>query len=141
MFNLIVAVFSVVLIAVLALAAIYYSGDAVSVRTIDAEYSRLANSATQVKGAFELFHTREGNYPVAADTAGYFSELTSNGYMSTPLQGPWTIDGTQITHPIDGEEICSRMNFVAGFKIETVENGCPPCDEATYAQWPACHNV
>ena len=141
MFNLIVAVFSVVLIAVLALAAIYYSGDAVSVRAIDAEYARLANGASQVKGAFEMHNVKEGAYPQAPDTEGYFNALTSNGYMSTPLKGPWTIDGKQITHPIDGQEVCARMNFDAGFKIETVEDGCPPCDDADFAKWPACHNV
>ena len=138
MFNMIIAIFSVVLVLLLALAGIYYAGSAVSVRAIDSEYARLANGASQIKGATQMYYLKEHGYPSASDTAAYFSELIDGGYLSAKVKGEWTVQTDLIRHPIDGPNVCYRMNEIAGKNVESIEGGCPSCDDSAYASWPAC---
>jgi type II secretory pathway pseudopilin PulG len=66
MFNLIVTIISIALVAVLAIATIYYGGSAFSKQGSEAETARLLNSAAHLKGAIEMYRTDHAGTPPAS---------------------------------------------------------------------------
>jgi hypothetical protein len=76
MFNLIVAVISIALIAAMAAASIFYGGEAFSNSTAKAQASTLVNNGQQISGAQQLYMIdNSGN---REDTIGDF---VSGGYL------------------------------------------------------------
>ncbi|MCE6959707.1 hypothetical protein LAZ40_11820 [Cereibacter sphaeroides] len=100
MFNLIVAVISIALVAALAAASIYYGGTAFSSSTADAAAATLVNNGQQLSGAQQLWMIdNSGNRNVDAD----LSDLTTGAYlaaMPTPpssASGTWALDADAAT--------------------------------------------
>jgi len=77
MFSLIITIISIALVAALAVATLYYGGDAFTRGAADAAAAQLMNAGQQVQGAVVLFaNDHAGARPVSAD------DLTVNGYLS-----------------------------------------------------------
>ena len=118
MFNLIVAVISIALIAAMAAASIFYGGTAFSSGTAQAAATTLVNNGQQISGAQQLY---------MIDTSGNRAELvaTLNGeYLQavpTPpsmASGVWEISDTGLIASIP-------LNFdeATGVCAEVVEGG------------------
>jgi len=96
MFQLIVAVISIVLVAALALAATYYGGDVfVSSRTRTMAQALLEQS-NQIKSAYILYRTENGSAPTTIDQmvlGGYLKPISFPyaGYGTSSVQGRWDI--------------------------------------------------
>jgi hypothetical protein len=71
MFQLIVAVISIALVAALAIASIYYGGKAFNQGTLKANVTTLVNAGQQISGAQALYLTEKGSN--AADVASLYS--------------------------------------------------------------------
>jgi len=77
MFSLIITIVSVALVAVLALATLYYGGDAFTDGASAAGAARVANQAEQLLAASDVFYAQVGRQPNSID------ELVSSGYLKT----------------------------------------------------------
>ena len=98
MFNLIVAVISIALIAAMAAASIFYGGEAFGSGTAQAQASTLINNGQQVGGAQQLYMIDN-----SGNRANAISVLNSNGYLQALPTAPdsvietgaaWEIDST-----------------------------------------------
>lgn len=138
MFNLITVIFSIILVLVMAIAGVYYAGDAFSQKTTETEYTAIVNSANQIKAAMEIYRSKKGMYPTAASTTDLLTLLRTEGYLNTIPGGDWDIANLVIQRPIDDAQTCARMNTLAGHDVSLAADGCPPCDDAAFALWPAC---
>ena len=97
MFNLIVAVVSIALIAVMALASIFYGGEGFSKSTARAEAATLINQAQQIAGAAALFRLESSGSNVASaqpdcdngsPEACAINRLAAGGYLQAIPNAP-----------------------------------------------------
>lgn len=98
MFQLIVAVISIALVAALALASIYYGGSAFNQGQLKAQVTTLINQAQQIVGANTLYKTDNGGSnaaSVAALVPTYLAVAPSAPSKIT--SGAWAIDTTAKT--------------------------------------------
>lgn len=79
MFSLIIVIIAITLVALLALAAIYYGGDALRKGGARAQAVTYLNQSQQIMGGAQLFRTDHGRWPASLD------ELVASHYLtSTP---------------------------------------------------------
>lgn len=138
MFNLIAVVFAIVLVLIMAVAGVYYAGDLFSQKTSETEYTAIVNSANQIKAAMEIYRSKKGVYPTAGSTTDLLTMLRTEGYLNSIPGGDWDIANLVIQRPIQDLATCARMNELAGHDTSLAADGCPPCDDSSYAIWPAC---
>lgn len=91
MFQLIVAVISIALIAALAIASIFYGGDAFTKSSEKANVTTLVNQAQQISGAAALYKTDNG---VPVNPASAIADLISGHYLANEPKAPKIADGT-----------------------------------------------
>lgn len=96
MFQLIVAVISIALVAALALASIFYGGEAFTRSQLKAQVTTMINQAQQLSGAQTLYKTDKGG--LEADTPEI---LKTEGYLAVVPVPPgkittsaWGLDNT-----------------------------------------------
>lgn len=75
MFSLIITIISVALTAALALATLYYGGNAYSQARADAQATKVKNQAAQLLAASEFFKVNNGRYPLNV------AEMVAEGYL------------------------------------------------------------
>lgn len=96
MFQLIVAIISILLIAALSLASLYYGGDAMTSGAAKSAAATFVNQGQQVAGAHALYKTGNGGTPVA--DGSNLSELVTGEYLAavpTPPKGSaWVVEAT-----------------------------------------------
>src|SRR5690606_2232551 len=86
MFQLIVSVISIALVAALAIASIFYGGDAFTKSSEKATITTLIDQAQQIGGASALYETNEGiNVPVG--NLGDSHDLIVDGYLAQVPSG------------------------------------------------------
>jgi hypothetical protein len=149
MFNLVAAVFSIILVLVIGGAALYYGGEAYSTQTQETDYAEIVNGATQIKGAMELYKTRNGVYPGGVEdipsgisaTEELLTRLVAEDYLSGVPSGTWTIENTIIHRALEDAQQCESVNRIAGLNVDLVPDGCPPCSDSQFAVWPACQEA
>lgn len=146
MFNLIAIVFSVVLVLAIGGAAMYYGGEAYTSRTQETDFAEIVNGATQIKGAMELYKSRNGVYPGGVEdavlgvsaTEELLNRLVAENYLSGIPSGDWTIDNMVIQRGLEDASQCLHVNRLAGLNTDLAPDGCPPCSDAQFSTWPAC---
>ena len=125
MFNLIVAVISIALIAVTAVASIYYGGDSFAGSSARAEAATLINQAQQIDGAAELFRIANVGSMVVSDQPscddGTLSDcalhrLVDQGYLTAIPKAP-----TGVIFPSTSWSISDDGS--AAFMIFTTDDG------------------
>lgn len=119
MFQLIVAVISIALVAVLAIASIYYGGTAFNQSQMKGQVTALVNAGQQIAGAQALYSNDTG-----AKTAA-IGDLTAAGkYLSSAPAKPsnatggvWATDGSVASITLDagaGLTFCNEVQKQAG---------------------------
>lgn len=100
MFQLIVAVISIALVAALALASIFYGGEAFTRGQLKAQVTTMINQAQQISGANTLYKTDNGGND-AATVAELVSPASGVKYLTADItppakitSGAWGIDTT-----------------------------------------------
>jgi hypothetical protein len=88
MFQLIVAVISIALVAALAIASIFYGGEAFTKSSEKANVTALVNQAQQISGAYQLYKTDNGSAPAA------IGDLTTGNYLASLPTPPKVALGT-----------------------------------------------
>lgn len=140
MFNLIVAVISIALIAAMAAASIFYGGEAFSESTAQAQASTLVNNGQQISGAQQLYMIDNSGVRAAA-----IADLTTNNYLQaipTPPAsvvdaGTWEIAGAGELAVIDlvaanATAVCASIGEQGGLATGTVTAaGAPVASDLT----------
>ena len=116
MFSLIITIISIALVAALAVATIYYGGDAFNQGTTKAKASTIVNQAQQIAGANTLYKSNTGGF--AADVAA----LVTNSYLASAPVSPdldvtYSVNATNLvtaTLKTTGDAICGQINVIAG---------------------------
>jgi hypothetical protein len=135
MFNLVVVIFSVVMVLALGITGLYYGGEAYATRTKKTDYAEFVNGASQIQGAMELYKVRNGVYPAPnPDADELFSRLMSENFLSGVPDGTWDVSGNVITRVLEDIEQCYSVNEIAGFG----EAECPLCSDPDATDRPAC---
>lgn len=119
MFQLIIAVLAIALIAALAIASLYYGGSAFSNGSAKAAASTVVSQAQQVNAADVLFQNdNAGAY--ATDIAALVSAnyLKAAPVLTTNIGGTtgWSIDSTDgmVYTDVANEQICTQINQQVG---------------------------
>lgn len=84
MFTLILSLISIGLVAVLAIASLYYGGSAFSEGAVSAHASQLLAEANQIQGAVQMFIVDHGRNPTGP------TELTAGGEYLKALPASWS---------------------------------------------------
>lgn len=143
MFQLIVAVVSIVLIGVLCIAAIWFGGEVFAESKQRSMYAEHVNAAAQIDGALHLYYQENGIFPIKsggqpAEHQELINLLVAGKYLNSSPKGDWKVTYDQLYKPVDSVEQCETLNKVAGKPIESVSGGCPPCGQELYKSWPGC---
>ena len=84
MFSLILTIIAIALVAVLALATIYYGGSSLNRSSDSATTSEALNKGNQIQGAFELYRADHGTLPVGTADEIKATLISSNYLQSWP---------------------------------------------------------
>lgn len=104
MFSLIITIVSIALVAAVALATLFYGGNAFRQGTADAQATKVLNQAQQLLAASELYYADKGAWPPNVPslvTGGY---LTSLPVALGPVANAWAAPGDW-TMPVSGEPV------------------------------------
>ena len=124
MFQLIVAVISIALVAALAIASIYYGGAAFQKSSLKANVTTLVNGGQQIAGAQALYKTDNSGIPASTvalliESAQGEQYLTAAPGISGAATGNWTLvdNGNVAAVAVNTAgltEICEEANKQAG---------------------------
>lgn len=124
MFSLIITIISIALVALLALATLYYGGDAFNRGSAGALAARLINEGQQVNGAVAIYKADRaaGNIDLATDeeTGTTLSDLVP-AYLSqlpSSFNGATTLASGKVTIEEVDEDVCTEVNKRAGHDPE-----------------------
>lgn len=124
MFNLIVVVISIALLAIIAVASIFYGGDAWTQSSEKANVTTLINQGQQISGAAALYKADNG-VAVATiadlETAKYLSNVPQAGKITT---GDWAIDGSDVTISFQGTLAQTQVDTICA---EVERQGAGEC--------------
>lgn len=130
MFNLIITIIAIALIAVLAIATIYYGGSVWSQQETHAHTARILNEGSQIKGAVELYRNdHAGSNP--ADLAALTAD--SGHYLKSIPRGDWGFDGSYALSDVTEETNCRAVNEKLGYGYIV-----PTCADEAYLTRPVC---
>jgi hypothetical protein len=127
MFNLVIVVISIALVSALAVAGVYFGGDAFESGGVKAEATRYINESQQITAAAEYFRAEGGGQLETLD------QLVDEGYMSSmPDTGSfWRVNDGQLESdmPADRTPVCQEINVLAG--IRETGDPVPTCQTLT----------
>jgi hypothetical protein len=135
MFQLIIAIISVLVVAILAICGYFFLGDSFTNNSDKALYAKSMNGESQIEAALNLHLASHGVYPTGTSQQ-ILDNLVAEQYLASIPEGSWAIGDNQITKSIESENQCKAINRVAGKDVSTVP--CPACDDAAYDDYPAC---
>jgi len=135
MFQLIVAVVSILLIAVMVVAAIWYGGEVYAEASSRRHYIEYTNAALSIDTALRLYGEDWGPQLPARDTA-LLNQLVGGKYLKSVPQGNWIVDETQLRRPIDSVATCEAINKADGKDLSIAT--CPSCLDPEFINWKGC---
>lgn len=127
MFNLVVTIISIALVAALALAAIYYGGDIYRGYSDRAAATRVINESTQLRAALALYRSEK------AAPAESVEQLVSSSYLREGIQesGWLTLNKFVEVNTITNSQ-CETVNKMLGVQ------GILNCADPAYMSRPVC---
>lgn len=118
MFSLIITIISIALVAALALATIYYGGNAFNKGSAEAKASQLINEGQQINGAVAMYKADAAAASVAGGTV--FTGISTLSALSpsylAQVPAGWTgtaADGQAVSAAVS-TEVCEAVNKKAG---------------------------
>lgn len=129
MFSLIVTIISIALVSALAVAAMFYGGNAWSSGNAKAKAAQLSSEADQLVAAINMFRLENKRLPVG------LNELTQDGkYLSGEPQGGWIGSRTFFQAARDDLEknTCLAFNEKRGIPF------VPMCSDEVYRSVVVC---
>lgn len=128
MFSLIIGTISVVLVAILVLASIYYGGEALIASGPKAQAARLTNEAEQLRLAIQMYVVDHGRLPER------LSDLTADGKYLKNTPTDWEDSSqffTKSTYDVE-KDTCLQFNISRGIPF------VPECTDEVYRGVTVC---
>lgn len=122
MFTLIIAVIGITILAIAAIATMFYGGGVFSGASVEAEANRRISEAQQIRAAADVFTIENARRPVTLE------ELTPDYLKALPegwSQGDGVLEGNVINAENINEKICQAINVKAGLSDTEI----PACSE------------
>lgn len=129
MFNLIVAVISIALIAAMAAASIFYGGAAFGSGTAQAQASTLINNGQQISGAQQLYMIENSGNRNGVNSMTAANGLVTQGYLQAIPTPPANSTGTNATDV--GTWLVSADGTFAYVPLNTATAGATTSPAAT----------
>lgn len=127
MFSLIITIVAIVLVAALAVATIYYGGDAHADARVSAEASQALNAMQQVHAAV-TFYTSDNSAPPPS------LEALEGRYLKSVPDGDWDIQAMYVAANVSNLDSCrdinKRLDFTVTAEMDPDDNGIPNCNLA-----------
>ena len=165
MFSIIIVLISIVLVAVLVAAVIYYGGDSFNKGTAKAKAGEILNQAEMIKGAFTAYKIEQGEIEIDStncDVAinqidGCLDPLKEKEYLTDIPVGAngWFIDSDKTLRRTLGSDVkaCAIANHVNGAptptnpdtmssSLESLKISSDPAKNALFRQYvPLCSSL
>lgn len=149
MFQVIIAVISIALVVIMAIAMIWFGGNVFVSGSDRALYAQLMNHGSQIEGALKLYNADRGVYPAGTSTqilAALTASEAGRTYLKDVPRGDWYVDGGTIYRSLEDMGQCRRVNEVAkkDISLASAYDGCPPCNGVEggpwegFRDWPGC---
>lgn len=129
MFNLIVAVISIALIAAMAAASIFYGGTAFGSGTAQAQASTLINNGQQISGAQQLYMIDNSGNRNSVNDMTAANGLVTEGYLQAVPTAPANSTGSDATDT--GTWLISANGEFAYIPLNTANGGANTSPAAT----------
>jgi hypothetical protein len=140
MFQLVTGVIAIVLAALIAIMALFYGGSVFTDNSGKAMYSKYLNGGQQIQAAVQLFQSQNGYFPTGTSQQ-ILNSLIDGDYLSQIPDGRWIIQEDKLVRELQTNDQCKAINVAANYDVTTLPagmNGCPPCADSAYKNWPAC---
>jgi type II secretory pathway pseudopilin PulG len=133
MFSLIITIVSIALVAVLALATIYYGGSSLAKSTKTADNAKLLQQGQQLLAALMLYNADNGAYP-SGTSSEIESLLISKNYLTSAPSTAWTFNNgsVSVSSATLSLDSCTALNQSLGI------SGIPSCTDTTYQNKAVC---
>jgi hypothetical protein len=126
MFALIITLVSIALVAVLAIATIWYGGGTFTKGGAKAKAARVMNDGAQITGAIEAYKAQTGEVPTSIDA------LITAKFLAVVPKGDWSMGNDYIVAANLEEQQCIETNTNLGI------TGIPACDAPEVQGVTAC---
>lgn len=133
MFSLVITIIAIALVAGLALATLYYGGNAFNKSSSAADNAKIVQEGNQIAGAFELYKADKGALPTGT-VAEIKTEMVDAGYLKAWPDSTWNLKTDYAIKPVADEAQCLALNQSLGIQSATV----PACSSITPGQSVCC---
>ncbi len=134
MFSLIVTIIAVALVAVLALATLYYGAQYVQDGQARAAITKIVQEGNQVVGALELYKADNGGFPIGTSDE-IKAQLMAKNYLQQMPTGAWEFRNDFAVRTDLSEASCLIINKKIGV------NSVPSCSDPAYTGQTVCCSV
>lgn len=118
MFSLVLALVSILIIAVLVVATLWFGGSGFTTGQVAATAARVVNESAQIQGAVETYKVNNGdNLPSS------MSDLINGGYLNNAPSASWSFATDSVQSSILDQPACLRADTMLGFSFSSVP-GC-----------------
>lgn len=152
MLMILIAIFAIVIFGLLAVTAMYLLADMFSAQQDKAIFTANMSGGQQIEGAIRAYNAEVGALPATNSATQTVQTLINAGYLRNIRPGTqassgvtpgtiWAVQGNRAYTPLADTNQCKRMNKFAGMVVDgpsAPTDGCPPCADAQYDQYPAC---
>lgn len=129
MFSLIISVIAIVLVAVIAIATLYYGGNIFSGGGAAASAAQVLDESQQILNAVEAFKVdNASNMPTSMD------DLLTGNYLNSAPASSWSFATDSVTATTLSENSCLKANAMLGYNLSTV----PSCTDSAYTGKTVC---
>jgi len=130
MSSLIIAIVAIVLIAVLAIAGMFYGGSYLASTGHEAVAAKTINQSSQIDGAVNLYRVEHAGSLPATPQA-----LADEGYLRTVPDSEWVFTTDAIVRPMTSADDCNAIN-----KRLHGDTAIPDCGSVS-PEYAGCCNV
>ena len=125
MFSLIITIIGILLVAAVAIAAVFYGGSGFTSNGTKAAAAKVVNEGQQVRGAANTYRVQQGVSPASIDS------LISTEYLTVPIAGWGSFTDYAAT------AVLSVDQCIAANKLVHV-TGVPACSDPAYSAVEVC---
>ena len=143
MFQLVTGVIAILLAVICAIMALWYGGSVFTDNSGKALYSKYLNNGQQIQAAVQLYASQNGGIFPSGTSQQILNALVDNNYLIEIPEGHWIIQEDKLVRELQTGDQCKAINIAAGYDVTSLPagmNGCPPCADDTYKNWPACNS-
>lgn len=128
MFSLIITIIAIALVAILAIATVFYGGETFTQGNEKAEAAKRIAAGQQIVSAIHMYRADNAALP------GSLSILSSNQrYLSAIPEGDWIVSTDAVVSAVS-EQQCMSINEQLNLKVTSI----PSCSDPEFATQTVC---